>query len=104
MTSSIMVCLGGLCIEVFGSKMSFLHVLDCHNSPRRAITRHGEQEVRTGGSARPLLASHTISLAMASRQWGRLLVLLVMAGMGVSRAVFLEQILNGNPSIQDTKA
>jgi hypothetical protein len=29
--------------EVFGSKIPFLQVLDCHNSPQRAITRHSEQ-------------------------------------------------------------
>jgi hypothetical protein len=42
--------------EVFGSKIPFLGVLDCHNSPRRAITRHSELEGRTGGPARLLLA------------------------------------------------
>jgi hypothetical protein len=42
--------------EVFGSKIPFLSVLDCPNSPRRAITRHGELELRMGGFARPQLA------------------------------------------------
>jgi hypothetical protein len=38
--------------EVFGSKIPFLGVLDCHNSPRRAITRHSKLEGRKGGPAR----------------------------------------------------
>jgi hypothetical protein len=43
--------------EVFGSKIPFSHVLDCHNSPQRAITRHSELEGRTGGPARLQLAA-----------------------------------------------
>jgi hypothetical protein len=43
--------------EVFGSKIPFLSVLDCPNSPRRANTRHGELELRMGGFARPQLAT-----------------------------------------------
>jgi hypothetical protein len=43
--------------EVFGSKIPFLSVLDCPNSPRRAITRHGELDLRMGGPARPQLAT-----------------------------------------------
>ena len=43
--------------EVFGSKIPFLSVLDCPNSPRRAITRHGKLELRRGGLTRPQLAT-----------------------------------------------
>jgi hypothetical protein len=35
--------------EVFGLKIPFLQVLDCHNSPQQAITRHGEQNGSSGG-------------------------------------------------------
>jgi hypothetical protein len=48
---------GTLDFDVFGSKKPFLKVLDCHNSSGRAITRHGELDHRTGGSARPQLAT-----------------------------------------------
>jgi hypothetical protein len=34
--------------EVFGLEMPFLQVLDCHNSPGRAITRHGELQATEG--------------------------------------------------------
>jgi hypothetical protein len=35
--------------EVFGLKIPFSKVLDCHNSPQQAITRHGEQNGSSGG-------------------------------------------------------
>jgi hypothetical protein len=35
--------------EDFGLKILFLQVLDCHNLPQRAITRHGEQNGSSGG-------------------------------------------------------
>jgi hypothetical protein len=47
--------------EVFGSKIPVLGVLDCHYSPRRAITRHNKLEGRTGG----LLASYSPWRAVA---------------------------------------
>jgi hypothetical protein len=42
--------------EVLGSKIPFLKVLDCHDSPGRAITRHGKLDHQNRGSARPQLA------------------------------------------------
>jgi hypothetical protein len=50
-------------IEVFEWEISFLTVLDCHSSPRRANGLQGELEGRMGVSTRLLLA-------MASKQWG----------------------------------
>jgi hypothetical protein len=77
--------LRGTWFEVFGLKIPFLQVLNCHNSPWRAITRNGEQNGRPGG----LLATNSqwrvVQLAMASKDssqwrasgsfWCRLLVL-----------------------------
>jgi hypothetical protein len=44
-------------LRFLGSKIPFLSVLDCHYSPWRAITRHGELEGRMGGTTRPQLAT-----------------------------------------------
>jgi hypothetical protein len=44
MITRVIICIEILGFEVFGSKTTFLHVLDCHNSPGRAITRHSEQK------------------------------------------------------------
>jgi hypothetical protein len=43
--------------EVFGSKIPIVKVLDCHNSPWRAITRHGELGHKTVGPPRLQLAT-----------------------------------------------
>jgi hypothetical protein len=57
MTFRVILHLEILGFEVFGSKIPFLKVLDYHNSLQRAITRHGELGHRTGGPARPQLAT-----------------------------------------------
>jgi hypothetical protein len=42
MIHRVKIYFGTLDFEVFGLEMPFLQVLDCHNSPGRASTRHGE--------------------------------------------------------------
>jgi hypothetical protein len=42
MIHGVKIYLGSLGFEVFWSKIPFLKVLDCHDSPGQAITRHGE--------------------------------------------------------------
>jgi hypothetical protein len=54
------ICLGTLGFEVFEPKTPFLQVLDCPNSPQRAGSLRGELEVRTGGPARPQLATASV--------------------------------------------
>jgi hypothetical protein len=56
MIPSAMICLGMIEIEVFEWKISFLRVLDCHSSPRRANGSRGELEGQMGVSTRLLLA------------------------------------------------
>jgi hypothetical protein len=51
----VMICLGMLGFEDFGSKTPFLEVLDCRSSL-------GELGNRTGGPARPQLATARIYL------------------------------------------
>jgi hypothetical protein len=62
----VIIYLEILDFEVFGLKIPFLQVMDCHDSPGRAITRHGEQNKTEPRFCLPptrhgeqLLASHT---------------------------------------------
>ena len=81
--------------EVFGSKIPFLSVLDCPNSPQRAITRHGELELRMGGFARPQLVAASccsppqqIYSPRRVRQGEIPLFCSLQAGVGIRDAVF----------------
>jgi hypothetical protein len=49
MIHRVKIYLGPLGFEVFELEMPFLQVLDYHNSPGRARTRHGELDHRTHG-------------------------------------------------------
>jgi hypothetical protein len=60
MTTRVIICIETLGFEAFGSKTPFLQVLDCPNSPRRAGSSRGELELRTGGPARPQLATMSV--------------------------------------------
>jgi hypothetical protein len=97
--------------EVFGLKIPFLQVLDCHNSPRRAITRHGEQTAHEACFTRLQLAvasycspPQQIYSPWRVRQSGNSLFCLLLAGMAFREAVFLRSIFTKvNPSNQDPK-
>ena len=96
--------------EVFGSKMPFLGVLDCPNSPRRVNSSLGELEGRTGGSARLLLAMASSSSPpqqvhsprrVSSAIW---CCLLVSGRFGDFRSgSFVQSFIKVNPSNQGPK-
>jgi hypothetical protein len=86
-----MVHFGILGFEVFGSKIPFLRVLDCHNSPRRVTTRHSELDLQNWRFTRhieQLLASPAIHSPWRVRQWGNSLFCLLLAGRVFREAVF----------------
>jgi hypothetical protein len=92
--------------EDFESKTCFVQVLDCHNLPRRAITRHGKQNGRPVG----LLATNSQWRVNATRngepansQWrvkhGCCPVLLVLPRCRVLvRLSFMYAFIHINPS------
>jgi hypothetical protein len=78
MINKVQICFGSLGFEVFEPKMSFLQILDCHNSSGRASTRHGELDHRTHG----MLATNSPPTRHGELAAAKLVVGLFQAGFG----------------------
>jgi hypothetical protein len=111
MTTRVIICIETLGFEVFGSKIPFLHVLDCHNSPQRADSSLVELDHQNWGFSRLELAtaSKVTRLAskvtrLASRQCGSTLVARFRQALAFFKRISLYNLfIEVNPSNQGPK-